>query len=148
LDAKRLKEEEKNLKGQITLYQKRIEDTPKREQELALLSRDYDDIKKNYQSLFEKNMKAQMGENLERKQQGEQFKVLDPARIPEGPIKPDRNKIILIGAFIGLGLGLGLAWFREFIDQSFHTVSEVEDYLEISVIATIPNLREEEKKAA
>ena len=45
-------------------------------------------------------------------------------------------------------MGLGLTWFRESLDQSFHTVSDLEDYLGIPVIATIPNLREEEKKAA
>ena len=148
LEAKRLREEEKELKQQVSIYQRRIEETPRREQELILLTRDYDLVKNNYQSLMDKKIQAQMAENLERKQQGEQFKILDPARLPEKPIKPDRNKILLIGGVIGLMGGLGLAWFRESLDQSFHTVSEVEDYLEISVIATIPNLREEEKKAA
>jgi polysaccharide chain length determinant protein (PEP-CTERM system associated) len=148
LEAKRLREEEKELKQQVFIYQRRIEETPRREQELILLTRDYDLVKNNYQSLMDKKIQAQMAENLERKQQGEQFKILDPARLPEKPIKPDRNKILLIGGVIGLMAGLGLAWFRESLDQSFHTVSEVEDYLEISVIATIPNLREEEKKAA
>jgi len=148
LEAKRAKEEAKNLKEQILLYQRRIEDTPRREQELVLLTRDYELLKTNYQSLMDKKIQAQMAGNLERKQQGEQFKILDPARIPEKPIKPDRNKILLIGAFIGLALGLGLAWFRESLDQSFHTVSDVESFLEIPVLATIPNLKEEEKKAA
>jgi polysaccharide chain length determinant protein (PEP-CTERM system associated) len=150
LEVKRLQEEEKSLKEQIALYQKRIEDTPKREQELTLLSRDYDDIKKNYQSLLEKNMKAQMAENLERKQQGEQFRVLDPARLPVIPVKPDRNKILLMGGAIGLIAGLGLAWLRESMDQSFHTVSDIENYLEIPVLATIPNLNKgmKERKAA
>jgi protein tyrosine kinase modulator len=148
LEAKRAKEELKNLKEQIVLYQRRIEDTPRREQELILLTRDYDLLKTNYQSLSDKKIQSQMAENLERKQQGEQFKILDPARIPEKPIKPDRNKILLIGAFIGLAMGLGLAWFRESMDQTFHTVSDVESYLEIPVLATIPNLKEEEKKAA
>ena len=148
LEAKRSKEEVKNLKEQINLYQRRIEDTPKREQELTLLTRDYELLKTNYQSLMDKKIQAQMAENLERKQQGEQFKILDPARLPEKPIKPDRNKILLIGAFVGLAMGLGLTWFRESLDQSFHAVSEIEDYLEIPVLAMVPNLREEEKKAA
>lgn len=148
LEAKRAKEEAKNLKEQIVLYQRRIEDTPRREQELVLLTRDYDLLKTNYQSLSDKKIQSQMAENLERKQQGEQFKILDPARIPEKPVKPDRNKILLIGAVIGIVAGFGLAWFRESMDQSFHTVSDVESYLEIPVIATIPNLKEEEKKAA
>ncbi len=148
LETKRLREEEKELKQQVGFYQRRIEDTPRREQELALLTRDYDLLKTNYQSLMDKKIQAQMAENLERKQQGEQFKILDPARVPEKPVKPDRNKILLIGAAIGFALGLGLTWFRESMDQSFHTVSDVESYLELPVLAMIPNLRKEEKKAA
>jgi polysaccharide chain length determinant protein (PEP-CTERM system associated) len=147
LEAKRMREEEKDLKQQISFYQRRIEETPRREQELTLLTRDYDLMKTNYQSLLDKKIQAQMAENLERKQQGEQFKILDPARLPEKPIKPDRNKILLIGAFIGMAMGLGLTWFRESLDQSFHTISEVESYLDLPVLATIPNLNEEKKAA-
>ena len=147
LEAKRAKEEAKNLKDQISIYQKRIEDTPKREQEIALLTRDYDLLKVNYQSLMEKKIQAQMAENLERKQKGEQFKILDPARVPEKPIKPDRNKILLMGCALGLAMGIGLTWFRESMDQSFHTVSDLEEYLGIPVIAAIPNLIEERKAA-
>ncbi len=148
LEAKRLREEEKELKQQIVYYQRRIEETPKREQELILLTRDYDLMKANYQSLLDKKIQAQMAENLERKQQGEQFKILDPARLPEKPVKPDRNRILLIGAVIGLAMGVGLTWFRESLDRSFHTVSEVENYLGIAVIATLPNLKEEPKRKA
>jgi len=150
LEAKRYKEEIRSLKEQIALYQKRIEETPRREQELVLLSRDYELLKSNYQSLLDKKIQAQMAENLERKQQGEQFKILDPARLPEKPFKPDRNRILLMGAIFGLMAGLGLTWFRESMDQSFHTVPEVEQYLEIPVIAVIPSLKEEKqsKRAA
>jgi uncharacterized protein involved in exopolysaccharide biosynthesis len=147
LEAKRAREEIRNLKEQIALYERRIEDTPRKEQELTLLTRDYDLMKTSYQSLLDKKIQARMAENLERKQQGEQFKILDPARVPEKPVKPDRNKILLMGGFIGLVAGLGLAWFRESMDQSFHAVSDLEDYLGIPVIATIPNLREEKKAA-
>jgi uncharacterized protein involved in exopolysaccharide biosynthesis len=148
LEAKRLRGEEKSLKEQIALYQRRIEDTPRGEQELAFLTRDYDLTRLNYQSLMNKKIQAQMAENLERKQEGEQFNVLDPARIPQGPIKPDRNKILLMGCVIGFGLGAGLAWFRESLDKSFHAVADVESYLELPVLATIPNLKEEEEKKA
>jgi polysaccharide chain length determinant protein (PEP-CTERM system associated) len=147
-EAKRSKEEEKHLKEQLSLYQRRVEDTPKREQELIFLTRDYDLLNDNYRSLMDKKIQAQMAGNLERKQQGGQFKILDPARIPEKPVKPDRNKILLMGGMIGLVAGLGLAWFRETLDQSFHTVSDLEDYLGIHVLASIPNLNKEEKKAA
>jgi polysaccharide chain length determinant protein (PEP-CTERM system associated) len=143
LEVKRLKGEAQHLKDQIALYQRRIEDTPKREQELGLLTRDYDLLKGNYQSLLDKRIQAQMAETLERKQQGEQFKILDPAPLPGKPVRPDRNKILLIGAFIGMVAGLGLAWFRESMDESFHSESDLEAYLGLPVIASISNLREE-----
>jgi uncharacterized protein involved in exopolysaccharide biosynthesis len=148
LEAKRYKDEVRNLKEQIAQYQKRIEETPRREQELVLLTRDYDLLKANYQSLLDKKIQAQMAENLERKQQGEQFRVLDPARLPEKPIKPDRPRILLMGVLFGLIAGLGLTWFRESLDRSFHSVSDVEVYLALPVIATIPNLTEGKKRIA
>lgn len=148
LEMKRLKEEEESLRGQIALYQKRIEDTPSRESELILVMRDYDLLKTNYQSLMNKKIQAQMSENLEKKQQGEQFKVLDPARLPETPIWPDLKKLLLIGAFMGLVSGLGLAWLLESRDQSFYAPAEVEDFLKLPVLAEIPNLESEIKMAA
>jgi polysaccharide chain length determinant protein (PEP-CTERM system associated) len=147
LESKRLRSEEKNLKEQIAVYQKRIEETPKREQELALLTRDYDLMRTNYQSLLDKRMQAQMAQNLEMKQQGEQFRVLDPARLPEKPVKPDRNKILLMGAVIGLALGFGLVWLRESFNPTFHTLADLEATLGIPVIATLPNLMEEKGRA-
>jgi len=147
-EATRLKEEMGNLKEQIALYQRRIEETPKREQEMVEINRDYDILRVYYQSLVDKKYQSQMAENLERKQQGEQFNILDPARLPEKPFKPDRNKVLAMGGLFGLAIGLGLAWFRESMDRSFYEVSDLETYLELPVLATILNLNEEEKKAA
>jgi uncharacterized protein involved in exopolysaccharide biosynthesis len=142
-----LKEEVINLKEQIAMYQKRVEETPKREQEMVQISRDYDLLKINYQSLLDKKIQAQMAENLERKQQGEQFKILDPARLPEEPFKPNRNAILFMGTIAGLAMGLGLAWFRESMDRSFYELSDLETYLGLPVLASIPNLKEEKKAA-
>ena len=147
-EAGRLKEEIGSLKGQIALYQRRIEETPKRELEMVDLNRDYEILKTNYQSLLDKKFQSQMAENLERKQQGEQFRILDPARLPEKPFKPDRDRLLAVGAALGLAIGLGLAWSRETMDRSFYEVSDVEAYLKLPVLATILNLNEEEKKAA
>jgi uncharacterized protein involved in exopolysaccharide biosynthesis len=137
-----------NIKEQMALYQKRIEETPKREQEMVEINRDYEIIRLYYQSLMDKKLQSQMAENLERKQQGEQFRILDPARLPETPFKPNRNNLLIIGAVFGLAIGLGLTWVRESMDRSFHEVSDVETYLGLPVLATILNLNEEEKKAA
>jgi len=132
------------------MYQRRVENTPKREQELATLTRDYDLLKTNYQSLLDKRIQAKMAENLERRQMGEQFKVLDPARMPEKPFKPDPRRIILIGALLGLVLGGGLGYTKETMDRSIHKVEEIEKFLGLPVIATIPTIEsnKSEKRAA
>jgi polysaccharide chain length determinant protein (PEP-CTERM system associated) len=143
LEAERLRGEEKKLKEEILVYQRRIEDTPKLEQELTLLNRDYDLLKSTYQSLKDKKIQSQMAENFEKKHIGGQFKILDPARYPEKPVRPDRDRILMIGAFIGLVAGLGLAWFRESLDESFHSEEELEADLGLPILATLPNLKEE-----
>jgi polysaccharide chain length determinant protein (PEP-CTERM system associated) len=143
LEAERLRGEEKKLKEEILIYQRRIEDTPKLEQELTLLNRDYDLLKSTYQSLKDKKIQSQMAENYEKKHLGGQFKILDLAVYPERPVRPDLNRILMIGAFIGLVAGLGLAWFRESLDESFHSEEELETDLGLPILATLPNLKEE-----
>jgi polysaccharide chain length determinant protein (PEP-CTERM system associated) len=144
LEAERLRGEEKKLKEEILIYQGRIEDTPKLEQELTLLNRDYDLLKSTYQSLKDKRIQSQMAETFEKKHViGGQFKILDPAVFPEKPVRPDRNRILMIGAIIGLLAGLGLAWFRESLDESFHSEEELEADLGLPILANLPNLKEE-----
>jgi polysaccharide chain length determinant protein (PEP-CTERM system associated) len=140
LETSRVKAEERRLIEQIAMYQSRVENTPRIEQELATLTRDYGLLKANYQSLLDKKIQARMAENLERRQMGEQFTVLDPARLPEKPYKPDPRRVMLIGAFLGLVFGCGLAYMRETGDRSFHRIEEIEKALGFPVIATIPRI--------
>jgi uncharacterized protein involved in exopolysaccharide biosynthesis len=141
LQMARLKGESEGLREQIRRYQVRIEETPKREQQLNLLTRDYDQLRINYQTLLDKKMQSQMAENLERRQQSEQFKILDPARMPEKPIRPKAHIIFPAGIALGLILGSSLAWMRDSMDQSFHSDQEVEDFLGLKVLITIPNCK-------
>ncbi len=87
LEIERLKEEEVKVKAQINKYRERIEVTPMRELAMAQLTRDYQNTKEIYQTLLKKSEEAQQAENLERRQKGEQFKVIDPARIPGKPFQ-------------------------------------------------------------
>ncbi len=80
-----IKEEISALHEQITFYQGRIENTPKLEQELLSLNRDYDNTQKTYESLLTRKQEAEVAANMERQQKGEQFRILDPARLPDKP---------------------------------------------------------------
>ena len=130
--------EEQRLRKVAAAYQARVESVPARETELAELTRDYETLQKMYTGLLAKSQESKIASNLERRQIGEQLKVLDPARTPERPFSPDRPMINLAGALGGLLFGLGLAGFLEYRDSSFRTHDEVATVLSLPVLAQIP----------
>ena len=132
------KAEAKKIKKQISLYQERIEDTPAVELELIKLTRDYTTIRGRYESLLNKKINAQLSEQLERRQKGEQFKVIDPAISPEKPVKPDVKRVMLIALAAGLGIGFGLAYLREIMDGSFYSTEDLESFLGAKILVNIP----------
>lgn len=126
------------IQKQIEVYQANVESTPKREQELLSIKRDYSNIKSTYDSLLARKLEAQLAVNMEKKQKGEQFRVLDSARLPEKPVSPDMVKLFLLFVAAGLGVGCGLAYLPEYMDRSFRKPDEIEAYLGLPVLATVP----------
>jgi len=88
-EIERLKKDEARITQQIAVYEKRIEEVPRVELQLAALTRDNMRTRQFYDELLIEKMKAEQAENLERRQQGEQFRILDPASLPRIPYKPD-----------------------------------------------------------
>jgi polysaccharide chain length determinant protein (PEP-CTERM system associated) len=140
MEITRFSENERNITGQITKYLAMIERAPAREQEMASLLRENQSTKETYERLLKKSQDAQQSENLEKRQKGEQFRIIDPARVPEKPFSPDILKIILIGLLAGIGGGLGLAFIREQMDRSFHDAGDVAISLGLKVLAAIPHI--------
>jgi len=138
LEIANLKAEAARLHSQMKWYQTQVESTPKREQELMSLNRDYNNIQETYNSLLSRKLEAEIAVNLERKQKGEQFRILDPAMTPIRPFKPDMNRILLITVALGFALGCGLAYLREMLDTSFRQPEDVEELLQIPIIASLP----------
>jgi hypothetical protein len=122
-----------------------IEETPKREQELFALKRDYSNLKELYDSLLDRKLQAEIAVSMEKKQKGEQFRVIDPAKIPERPIEPNVPRILLISLIAGLGLGAGLAYFAEIMDTSYRSPDIVQKELKIPVLVSIPFRRTEQE---
>jgi len=144
-EIQNLQKEEAKIRADIAIYQGRVENAPLREMMMANLSRDYQSAKENYQKLLDKSVQAQQAENLEKRQKGEQFRVIDPARIPQKPFKPDVPKIILLGLALGIGSGVGLAFLREQMDHSFRDAEDLEATMGFKVLTNIPKI---ERKAA
>lgn len=128
------------LRVQISDYQTRVENIPKREQELLGLRRDYENIQTTYESLLSRKLEADIAVNMERKQKGEQFRIVDPARVPQRPIEPNLKKLFLFTIAGGLGLGLGLALLLEFGIPSYRRPDEIEAQYELPVLVSIPRL--------
>jgi hypothetical protein len=126
------------LRQSVSDYQRRVEAVPGHESELTDLMRDYDTLQKSYTSLLAKKEDSKISSNLERQQVSEQFKTLDPARLPQKPFSPDRLKITLAGAAFGLMLGVIFAGFLEYRDTSLRSEDEILRTLVLPVLAAIP----------
>jgi len=103
--------------------------------------RDYAIMQQNYQSLLEKQMNARLAENLERRQKGEQFLIIDPANLPSAPDGPPRRLIALGGMFGGIGLGIGLIILFDEMRPRFRTTQDVSAILGLPVLTVIPRTR-------
>ena len=138
LEIAQIKEAIKETEAEIKIYEKRIEETPKREQELLTLNRDYENLRELYNSLLNRKLEAELAVSLEKKQKGEQFRVIDPAKEPSRPIKPDIRRILMVTFILAIGLGGGLVYLVEVLDTSFKSPDDVERELGIPVLLTMP----------
>lgn len=138
LDITNLKAKEARIIREMKEIEGRVERTPSSEQRLMILVRDYDNMQKNYQALLDKRLNARVAENLEKRQQGEQIRVLDPANLPQKPEKPNQLAVMMMGLIGGAGIGVGLAIGLDRLNPTFRRREEVEVLPDIHVLATIP----------
>lgn len=139
LDA--LKDKVVRVAKEIKEYEFRVERAPAQEQRLQILMRDYENMQKNYQTLVDKKLNARVSENLERRQKGEQFRIIDPANLPANPDSPDQLKIMIIGLLLGCAGGVGSAVGLEHFARVFRRSEDVENLLGLPVLAMIPDIK-------
>jgi polysaccharide chain length determinant protein (PEP-CTERM system associated) len=132
--------EQRRIRDEMARYQSHLDAAPIREAELTELTRDSDTMQQIYRTLLGKREDSKVAANLEQRQVGEQFRVLDPARVPERPFSPDRSRINLLGAAFGLLIGLGASALLEYLDNTLKSEEDVRLVLGLPVIATIPVL--------
>jgi polysaccharide chain length determinant protein (PEP-CTERM system associated) len=130
--------EQRRLNTRIAGYQARLEAIPVREQEITSLVRDYEMSKGHYSQLLDKGLSAETATQLEIRQQGEKFAILDPAQPAERPSKPNRTLIDTAGSFIGLGLGLLLALVTDFLGVSITAPQQITEGFGLPVLEVIP----------
>jgi polysaccharide biosynthesis transport protein len=128
------------LKGRVSSYQDRLNTAPVREQQLADLTRGYDQSKTNYDQLLKKQNDSEMATSMEHMQQGERFSVLDPPSLPLKPDFPNRLKFCGIGLGFGLVLGLAIVGALEFLDDRLHSEKEIKTLLPMGILSEIPEV--------
>jgi polysaccharide chain length determinant protein (PEP-CTERM system associated) len=107
------KAEQDSILKDIATYQERLGRLPLREQEMARLLRDYENSKSNYRMLLDKKLAAEMATDMEHRQKSERFTIVDPARAPANPVKPNRPFLNTAGCLLGLAVGVGLSLLLE-----------------------------------
>jgi len=138
-------EYQRGLIKDINEYQRRLAIAPIRDNELTQLTRDLPTLKGHYESLSSKRIDSQVSANVERQQIGEQFRILDPARLPEKPSSPNRDQLYVMSAVLAILVGLGVAGCFEYLDRGLRSEDDVRLALALPVLATIPVIGEQPK---
>ena len=128
------------MEAQADLYQLRLAATPAVEEKLNELVVKRNNLYLLNTDLQSRMMEAQVAKEFESKQKGERFTLVESARLPEKPHKPNRIAIILIGVVLGLGAGVGFASIMEFSDASFQSAERLSRAVghAVPVLAEIP----------
>ncbi|MGH9387870.1 MAG: GumC family protein [Vicinamibacterales bacterium] len=141
-----LQANEVKLRARAQDLQDKIDQAPARESEMVELTRDYGVLQSVYTGLLSKKEDSNISANLERRQIGEQFKLLDPAQISERPFSPNRPLISAMGLGAGLFIGLAIVIFLEYRDSSFKTDDEIGSLLGLPVLAVVPVMRSDQER--
>jgi polysaccharide chain length determinant protein (PEP-CTERM system associated) len=132
------KQEQTRLHNAISGYTSKLQAIPVREQEISDLVRDYEVSKAHYSQLLNSQLSAETATQLEIRQKGEKFAVLDPAQPAQRPSSPNRPLINAGGAIGGLGLGLLLALLTEFLGMSITAPEQITEATGLAVLEVIP----------
>lgn len=142
------KEQVQTLSKEVAGYQKKLEAIPVNEQEITGLVRDYEVSKAHYSQLLNNQLSAETATQLEVRQKGEKFSILDPAQPAQKPSKPNRPLLNASGCVGGLVLGLFLALITEFLGISISSAEHVNEATGLPVLEVIPTIDTQATKLA
>jgi polysaccharide chain length determinant protein (PEP-CTERM system associated) len=132
--------EQQKLQRQIAQYQSRVQFSPNVEQQYRQITRDYQNAVDGYNELLKHKDQSVMGTELELREQGERFHVIDPASFPTEPSFPIKSQFAAGGFGAGLAIGLGLALLLEMGDKSLRTEQDIQHYLHLPTLAFVPTI--------
>jgi len=137
-----------DIKHQMAYHQGKLERIPVVEQQIASVMRDYQSAQDQYKRLLDRKFSADMSSNLESRQKGERFVVLDPAQVPVKPVSPNRPLIDAAGLVLGIVLALALAFVLEILDGSVKVEGELKEKMQMQILGEVPWLATPQSKRA
>jgi succinoglycan biosynthesis transport protein ExoP len=141
LEVANLSKDEAQQKTIVSQYQKRLNLTPVREQQLSGILRDYELSKQDYSDLLGKEQQSQLATSLEKQQGGEQFRLVEPPSLPAKPSSPKRIQLGFGGLGAGLFLGLVMAFLKDLARPTFHNTKEITQRFAAPLVIALPVLR-------
>ena len=141
-ELERHKAEQADLQRQVASYQAKVDTVPVLETQLTELTRNYETSRQNYQSLLDKTLSAGMSQDLERRQQAEHFVILDPARTPERPVRPNRLMMVAGNVALSLLLSVGGVIASSVLLGRIETEGQLGALLpgKVTIIGTVPEI--------
>ena len=131
-------EKRARLQERVAEYEQRLTDAPRVEQEGLSITRDYQNAVRKYQEIKQKQLQAEISEQLEKESKGERFSVVEPARLPEFPEKPNRLGIFLLGTVLSFAGGFGSAALKEMLDHTIRGSKRLVTLLGTYPLSVIP----------
>jgi succinoglycan biosynthesis transport protein ExoP len=128
------------LRESIAAIEARIAATPSVAERLDALNRNYDQLARTYQDFSDRLQQAGVQADMERRQLGEKFRILESAEEAFEPSSPNRILLLSLGAILGLALGVGIGLVAEVTDSSLHTSTELQTTMGIPVLASVPQI--------
>jgi uncharacterized protein involved in exopolysaccharide biosynthesis len=138
MEIEAAKKDLEDIEGKHEQYRNRLEHTPKVEQEYLDLKRNYDNATTTYDKIANRLRVAREAMGLEQDNMAEKFTLIEPARTPLEPYKPNRPAMILLGLALALGSGIGVGSISEYMDDSIHTADELAKIAKHKVLTVIP----------
>jgi len=139
-DIKSVKRQIADLDRKRDEYRQRLEMSPRVEEGYKNLMVERNDTQLKYDDLMKKFMEAKTAKGLEKEQLGERFTLIDPARLPEKAVRPNRPVIVLLGLILGIGVGAGTAALQESSDRSARHAEDLTAAFPFPVLAEIPEI--------
>ena len=127
-----------SLKDKLADYERRIQNAPAVEREYSALVRELESSQLKFRDTSQRQMEAQLSQNLESESKGEKFTLIEPPLVPEEPASPNRLAIFVLGLVLAMGAGFGAAVLMESIDGRVSGRRDLEALLSVPPLAVLP----------